>query len=356
MTNVRTTANRIEELDYAKGLAIFLVIMGHATDNLATPLWRLTIYSFHMPLFFMVAGMVIKPAEIKERGTILEFLRKNFTALMVPYIIWALIYSWFSYENFASILYGTYEELCNAHSLTSLWFLPVLFLGRLWVELIFRALKSVTAQRQLWIAVMAVVCFAIGLIPPHPHPSTNTGFIGYPFGLDISFVATGYLLSGHLLLPVVRHLKKVRLPYIILGFFLSLGILACGTVLRAEDLGFSAMAFNNYDCMPFMFLDAFSGSIAILLLSVIMYRDSVWQSFIFNKKVLLFIGQNTIGIYLLHKNFMQEVVMGSFTRWGWTEPQVLVAFVSALITLTVACIGVKIIKRYIPQLLGTFPR
>lgn len=51
--------NRIEVLDFAKGLAIFLVIMGHATDNLATPLWRLVIYSFHMPLFFLVAGMVV---------------------------------------------------------------------------------------------------------------------------------------------------------------------------------------------------------------------------------------------------------------------------------------------------------
>ncbi len=59
---------RIEELDYVKGLAIFLVIMGHATDNLATPLWRLVIYSFHMPLFFMVSGMVTKPADVKDRA------------------------------------------------------------------------------------------------------------------------------------------------------------------------------------------------------------------------------------------------------------------------------------------------
>ena len=60
--------SRIEVLDFAKGLAIFLVIMGHATDNLATPLWRLIIYSFHMPLFFLVAGMVVKPVEVQREA------------------------------------------------------------------------------------------------------------------------------------------------------------------------------------------------------------------------------------------------------------------------------------------------
>ena len=53
---------------------------------------------------------------------------------------------------------------------------------------------------------------------------------------------------------------------------------------------------------------------------------------------------------------MQEVVMGSFSGWGWTQPQVLVAFVSALITLIIASIGVKIINRYIPQMIGRFPQ
>ena len=117
-----------------------------------------------------------------------------------------------------------------------------------------------------------------------------------------------------------------------------------------------SMAFKGHNTLPTMFLNAFSGSFLIIILSIIMYRSSAWHIPIFNKKILLFIGQNTIGIYLLHKNFMQEVVMGSFSSWGWTQPQVLVAFVSALITLIVASIGVKIINRYIPQMIGRFPQ
>lgn len=84
MNNISKT--RIEELDYVKGLAIFLVIMGHAASNLATPMWRLVIYSFHMPVFFLVSGMVMSPPEVKERGSLRTFLVKNFKALLLSLI------------------------------------------------------------------------------------------------------------------------------------------------------------------------------------------------------------------------------------------------------------------------------
>ncbi|MDY6372827.1 MAG: acyltransferase family protein [Bacteroidales bacterium] len=346
--------NRIEVLDFAKGLAIFLVIMGHATDNLATPLWRLVIYSFHMPLFFLVAGMVVKPVDVTERGTLVDFLRKNFLALVVPFVIWGLVYSCFSYENFGNILYGTYEMLSKSHSLTSLWFLPVLFLARQWVEILFRGIGKIKSGKNWAIGIAAVLFFLVGLLLPHPHPSTGT-FIGYPFGFDISLVAAGYILVGYLLLPVVKMLKDANIMISVMGALISLGILMCGTVLRADSLGLSAMAFNNYGSIPFMFINAFSGSAVIIFLSIILYQCSGWESRLFNKDILLFIGQNTIGIYLLHKNFMQEVVMALFSKYGWTEPQVLVAFVSATITLLVVCVVVKIINRYVPQLMGRFP-
>ncbi|MBO6035038.1 MAG: acyltransferase family protein [Paludibacteraceae bacterium] len=346
--------NRIEVLDFAKGLAIFLVIMGHATDNLATPLWRLIIYSFHMPLFFLVAGMVVKPVDVTERGSLIDFLRKNFLALVVPFVIWGLLYSCFSYENFGNILYGTYEMLSKSHSLTSLWFLPALFLARQWVEILFRGIGKIKSGKNWAIGIAAVLFFLVGLLLPHPHPSTGT-FIGYPFGFDISLVAAGYILVGYLLLPVVKMIKDANIMISIMGVLISLGILMCGTVLRADSLGLSAMAFNNYGSIPFMFINAFSGSAVIIFLSIILYQCSGWESRLFNKDILLFIGQNTIGIYLLHKNFMQEVVMALFTKLGWTEPQALVAFVSATITLIVACVAVKIINRYVPQLMGRFP-
>ena len=52
---------RIELIDIAKAITIFLVILGHTTANTDTVMYRRVLYSFHMPLFFFLAGMSTKP-------------------------------------------------------------------------------------------------------------------------------------------------------------------------------------------------------------------------------------------------------------------------------------------------------
>lgn len=50
-----TESNRIEEVDISKGIGMVLVITGHLC--VGAPL-RNFIYSFHMPLFFVLSGFV----------------------------------------------------------------------------------------------------------------------------------------------------------------------------------------------------------------------------------------------------------------------------------------------------------
>ena len=63
---------RIEYLDMAKGIGIILVVMGHSTflqEDVLT--W---ISSFHMPLFFVLSGMLIriKGEERKKTSVIVK--------------------------------------------------------------------------------------------------------------------------------------------------------------------------------------------------------------------------------------------------------------------------------------------
>ncbi len=74
---------RIAYLDAAKAIAIILMILGHCV-------WRpygvyAWIYSFHMPLFFIISGMFIKKMELKSA------LSKNGKRLVYPYIIACLL-------------------------------------------------------------------------------------------------------------------------------------------------------------------------------------------------------------------------------------------------------------------------
>ena len=52
------TVQRIGFIDIAKTFCIFLMIVGHWTEN--EMLWRY-IYSFHMPALFVISGYLYKP-------------------------------------------------------------------------------------------------------------------------------------------------------------------------------------------------------------------------------------------------------------------------------------------------------
>ena len=60
-------------IDYAKALAMLLVIMGHV--NFANDDLKAWIYSFHMPTFFLLSGMVLKTGGNSRLGIL---FRVNF--------------------------------------------------------------------------------------------------------------------------------------------------------------------------------------------------------------------------------------------------------------------------------------
>lgn len=55
--------NRLREIDIAKGYGIILVIMGHILTEGSFREW---IYSFHMPLFFFLAGAVVSLGPLQD--------------------------------------------------------------------------------------------------------------------------------------------------------------------------------------------------------------------------------------------------------------------------------------------------
>lgn len=65
--------------DILKGIAIILVIIGHQGLFIADQF----IYSFHMPLFFIVSGYFFNVEQYRNRGGI----KKDFQRLLVPYIV-----------------------------------------------------------------------------------------------------------------------------------------------------------------------------------------------------------------------------------------------------------------------------
>ena len=73
---------RIAWIDIAKGIAILTVIWSHSLPYGSLP--RNLIFCFHMPLFFIVSGFTLKPANsIKD---LIVCTKKDFVRLIVPVI------------------------------------------------------------------------------------------------------------------------------------------------------------------------------------------------------------------------------------------------------------------------------
>ncbi|MCQ2371627.1 MAG: acyltransferase [Akkermansia sp.] len=125
-------APRIEWVDILKGLAILLVVVGHMeyAEGTSNP-GRMLIYSFHMPLFFMLAGYTAA-LSFSRNGNLQKFVGRRFLSVMVPYICWMLalpcIYvttGQISHYN----LHGACLSLLSGWG--QWWFLPCLFILQL---------------------------------------------------------------------------------------------------------------------------------------------------------------------------------------------------------------------------------
>ena len=86
---------RIGYYDIAKGLGIFLVVYTHICFNTSFHINEI-IYTFYMPLFFVVSGMTFKLGE-----TLKGYVVRNFYSIMIPYFVWSILsfIYWAGFEN-----------------------------------------------------------------------------------------------------------------------------------------------------------------------------------------------------------------------------------------------------------------
>lgn len=162
------TRSRINWIDFGKGLAIFLVLMGHVLLGLYQsekfPSWNnvllviiAQLYIFHIPVFFALSGYFFKPlSNIKE---FLDYSKKKTIVLGIPYIFYSIIH--FCLQKIAG---GTVRvpttifDLINIykHPLGVSWYIYVL-----WSILMIYGLLSIVIKKRrmlLLISVFAYCC------------------------------------------------------------------------------------------------------------------------------------------------------------------------------------------------------
>ena len=82
MDKTANPSKRIAYLDIAKGIGILLVVLGHNYVRISIPGMGKFIFSFHMPFFFLLSGMLFK-----AHYPILVLFKRRFATLIRPYLV-----------------------------------------------------------------------------------------------------------------------------------------------------------------------------------------------------------------------------------------------------------------------------
>lgn len=175
--------NRLTWIDWAKTLGIFFICIGHFLPS--GNVLRIFLYTFHVPLFFVVAGINFKP--ISDFLHLKSYILKLFFRIIVPYIIWFVLSDFIFvifkkvtlYEFITKLLFLDGTAIWNS----ALWFLPCFFIVSGFVAFISLYAKKHTMYIGVGLTLLSLI---IDLM----------GYKEFFLGLNKCMFLTGFYLLG----------------------------------------------------------------------------------------------------------------------------------------------------------------
>lgn len=179
---------RLLWLDIAKGIAILLIIMGHTVTGTTQRL----IYSFHVPLFLVLAGYTFS---LKEE-TFLASLKKDFKRLIVPVLVVCILrllidtllnpagFSYYLKSTGLKLLWANACDFSSFPGIGKTWFLIDLFFAKQLYRVI---RKYITQYRPVFICMLDFIGIFIG----------ERAWL--PYSMDLVLVSLLFLEVGSIL-------------------------------------------------------------------------------------------------------------------------------------------------------------
>ena len=286
---------RIIYIDILRALAIILVIIGHIPYPGLNPDVKKWVYSFHIPLFFFVSGMSMTFTNYKTNN-IKNNLEKRFQHIYLPYLIWAILLSLpnITLLSVPKIIYGTHKSIASVSN-SSLWFLPVLFLSTILIDLILFILTK--KKKTAIIKILPLIFLAISLaIPPQTTIQPILHGHNFPFGLDIVPMASTFIIIGYLFQNYKNTHRKIFSSSLLKALVLIISIFLTTFFSLQNEVNYTLMAENRYGNIIYFLIASFSGIIMSIILSISIEKHTKKIA-----KLLQLIGANTLIIFILQK-------------------------------------------------------
>lgn len=277
------TKKRITWIDMAKGYGMIAVILAHLKIG-DLGLW---IYTFHLPLFFLLSGYVFS-----AKDNFVVFFKKKCRSMLVPYfglgipmLVFHLVYNYpekhFTYEACKKLVIDFIEQ----KRLWTVWFLACLFVLNFVFYFAVRLIKS-----DILLAILSVAAVITGL--------TYYKHGGEPvyWNADTCLMAFPFFFAGYF---YKKHSKSF--DRYLDDRFISIALFAVLTVVNVVcgyyTVKISGTGMEMYHCTygyaPLTYISAFAGITCVIIVSK-------W----FTIPPIRYIGENSMLYFVWHQTIM----------------------------------------------------
>lgn len=303
---------RIEYIDYAKGLAIVFVVFGHIFfGNNKISIW---IYSFHIPLFFIISGYLLNYNVKPLKDSII----KKIKVLLIPYISFSILNIICNYalSNFdmKSIKINIIDTI-SLGGIATLWFLFALFFGETIFLIGKKSFNKIRYEILFYMIIVSIVFILLKLT----HGKTAVALVR-------GIVALFFINIGYYLYNIINKVQLNFFSILIISIVSFISSMINGKV----DLW--TLHFNN------IFLYVFNSIIGSL--NIIFISKKIRTS-----NILKFFGKNTLIIMATHQ-IMTQFFLESSLNIKYHK------FIILCLVLIIEYPIIKIINKYLSFMLG----
>lgn len=314
---------RIEWIDIAKGIGILCVIIGHINVTYSAYLSiNRVIFLFHMPIFFVISGFLYK------KETIEPYTIKKVKSLLTPYfssclLLFPILIFFISSDNSILFLFYTYKALMGRvgdgthFALTSLWFLPCLFLSLS----IYNILQNILSNKYISI-ILCMLYIAAAFYNIYVSDKTLPWSI-HALPISLLLLHIGYIYK-------IRNITKDHIIFIIMGLLAIISPLVWNT--NTMDIN------TNKIGIPII-------TLLCSVLSILFIKN---MSFVISKnkicsKVLSHLGQVSLTIMIFHMP-VYYVLRYILTNSFFQTKQSLTIFV--ILTTVICCLIHMLLSKF----------
>ena len=307
-------SNRNEYIDWLKGFAIFLVVLGHCWLLDRGIFWL--IYRFHMPLFFSISGYLFS-----SKRKFKDFVKIKFKKLIIPYIIFFVM----SYLitnfciNHISIKRAIKILLLNGKYLISvnnwaIWYLPLFFLA----SLLFYFVTKIN-NKKIYTAVIVIA----GILTVPSYIFFNSRVIDgkIPWSINVLPAAIFYMGMGYAIKNIKSTKFKIneKLKGIISTVLLSIGIII--SIGNSNQI----ISISSYKYLI--------TSILFLQFIILVTKNN-------KNKIMVYLGKNSLVILGIHRVILKLFEVYKFDtfliKYNFTEE--LSALILTLLCIFIICV------------------